>query len=218
VIGPSHFVPLACCAIPDAASAECPLGDIPFDMPVIERLTSVHSSLFRRLDAKTAEVEHSCEMMLSLVKSVFAGKPFTVVPIMVGEIGLEQCAEVAAALRDVVDVVDDRTLVVVSSDFCHWGERFEYQFLPDGEGAIHERIKSMDLEGAAMITTGDPAQFWEYTERTQNTICGKRPIIIMMSLFDNWTVTWPHYSQSSQVTSRDDSSVSYLAGVVRTPE
>lgn len=213
VLGPSHRVSINCCTIADAVKAECPLGDIDFDMDIIAHLTGKHKRLFEKLDTETAEIEHSLEMEFPQIKYIFKSKPFKLVPIMVGHITPEKCAEVARALNE---VCNDRTLIVISSDFSHWGARFGYQYLPEGAGAIHERIEQLDREATHKISTGDPAKFWQYLRDTRNTICGKFPILIAMNMFPNGRYEWPHYSHSSNITAMNDSCVSYMAGVIRT--
>ena len=59
---------------------------------------------------------------------------------MVGALSPEAEAATAAALLPLAR--DPRTLVVVSSDFCHWGSRFQFQSL--GEGASDD-----EQEGAS---------------------------------------------------------------------
>jgi AmmeMemoRadiSam system protein B len=213
VLGPSHSTPIACCTIADAGVAESPLGPIPFDADAAAGLVREHPGLFEALDPRTAEIEHSLEMEFPLLKFAFGAKPFTIVPIMVGSIDPGKCREVAAALRKYADA---RTLFVVSSDFCHWGDRFRYTYLPDVPGAVWQKIERLDRWATEKISTGDPSQFAEYLDQTRNTICGRYPILIMMHLFPGARFEWPHYSQSSRITSTRDSSVSYMAGVLRT--
>jgi AmmeMemoRadiSam system protein B len=214
VIGPSHQVPINCCTIANANTAECPLGNLPFDTAMVDTLINNHPNLFAKLALRQAELEHSLEMEFPILKFIFKEKPFTIVPIMVGSIGAEKSAEVAAALRP---FADQRTLFVISSDFCHWGARFGFTYLPPGTGQVFERIEALDRMATEKISTGNPAQFAAYLEETKNTICGRWAITIAMNLWQGWTASWPRYSQSSNITSTSDSSVSYMAGVIRTP-
>jgi AmmeMemoRadiSam system protein B len=213
VLGPSHRFPLRECAIADATSAESPFGPIPFDVDCAKSLLNQHPALFKKMTLAVAQEEHSMEMEFPLLKFVFGARPFTIVPIMVGDLGVQKASQVAAALRPFTD--DPRTLVVISSDFCHWGSRFGYQYLPPGGGQPWQRIERLDREGAAQIATGNPEKFGAYIQRTGNTICGRNAILIMMYLYPALVAEFPHYSQSSQVTSEWDSSVSYLAGIIR---
>jgi AmmeMemoRadiSam system protein B len=213
VLGPSHRVPIPCCTIADADRAESPYGDIPFDMTMIATLLGSHPGLFSKLDIDTAEIEHSLEMEFPLLKFIFRQKPFTLVPIMIGRISAAKSAEIAAALAP---FVDPRTLLVISSDFCHWGDRFHFTFLPDVPGAVYEKIEALDRSATEKISSGSPEAFEQYLEETGNTICGRRAILIMMRTLQNWTASWPAYSHSSDITSKRDSCVSYMAGVIRT--
>lgn len=55
----------------------------------------------------------------------------------------------------------------------------------------------------------------QYLAITGNTICGERPLLVVSCALAQTgysTFQWPHYSQSSKVTSVADSSVSYAAG------
>ena len=45
-------------------------------------------------------------------------------------------------------IMDHKTLLVISSDFCHWGENFDYFYLRDSldkrENTISNQIKKLD--------------------------------------------------------------------------
>lgn len=78
---------------------------------------------------------------------VFAGRDdVSLVPILVGDMAGGQRAEYAALLAP--HLADPACLFVISSDFCHWGARFGYQYIhPACKGcAIHEAIEHLDRE------------------------------------------------------------------------
>lgn len=212
IMGPSHRIYIKHCTIADAESFETPMGMIPFDKEAAQKLCNDYPTLFKRLDCPTAEKEHSLEMECPLLKYIFKDKLFTVIPIMVGALSESQARETAKALEPLIN--DPKTLLVVSSDFCHWGSDFDYTYLPDVEGTINQRIEALDREGMAKISTCDVNQFAEFIARTGDTICGELPIkMAMMAISSKYTVSWPSYSQSSTVKSKRDTSVSYAAGV-----
>lgn len=214
VLGPSHSMYVSNCTIADATEAECPLGNIPFDVEVCENLLKNHSKLFKKLNVRQAAQEHSLEMEFPLLKFMFKDHPFKIVPIMVGDVSFKGCQDLAKAFEPYSK--DTRTLFVISSDFCHWGARFDYTYLPDGDGQIWERIKSLDKQASEMISTGDPNKFYDYLKKTKNTICGRDPILTMMFMYPGMRAEFPSYSQSSHITKKNDSSVSYFAGIIRT--
>lgn len=64
------------------------------------------------------------------------------------------------------------------------------------------------------IESGNPADFQAYLDQYANTICGKRAISIMMHALGRASAEkvkpkFVYYTQSSQVRSPQDSSVSY---------
>jgi AmmeMemoRadiSam system protein B len=214
VLGPSHRIYVTQCTIANAETFETPLGAIPFDNETANRLISDHPALFKRLDARTAEQEHSLEMECPFLKHIFGSRSFSIIPIMIGSISESDLRGVADALRPIV--ADPHTLLVISSDFCHWGADFDYTYLPAIEGTINAKIEALDREGMEKVATGDVRQFAEFISRTGDTICGEMPIkIAMMAVPAPYTVSWPHYSQSSTVRSPRETSVSYAAGIFR---
>ena len=71
---------------------------------------------------------------------------------MVGEVNEKMINEYAQALLPYFK--DQNTVFLVSSDFCHWGERFEYQY-KEGKGKIWERIQQLDMQGIRHIENQD---------------------------------------------------------------
>jgi MEMO1 family protein len=73
-------------------------------------------------------------------------------------------------------VVDSRTLLIISSDFCHWGDNFDYFYLSEkldtNENIISKQIEKLDRQGIDHITNLNPDGFRQYLEETENTICG----------------------------------------------
>ena len=215
VMGPSHSIPIPCCSIPDAQFAESPYGNIPFDTTTIFKLLQDSPSFFSLLPSHIASQEHSLEMEFPLLKFIFKDRPFSIIPIMIGQVSSSMCAQIASALSSLFE--DKSTLFVVSSDFTHWGRRFGYTYLPHTEEKkeIYELIEQIDMMAAEKIQSGDPLKFASYLSETRATICGKCAILVMMNIFKNYQLTFPAYSKSSNITSKDDSSVSYFAGVLR---
>ena len=109
VIGPSHFVPFAGVALPEAEAFETPLGEIPLDDAAIDCV--------RRIDPivtwdEPHRREHGIEVELPFLQTVLGD--FGLVPLVTGHATADQVAEILDALWD------DDTLVVVSSDLSHF--------------------------------------------------------------------------------------------------
>ena len=69
-------------------------------------------------------------------------RDFTVIPILVGSLSPEKESKYGRIFAKYLS--DPSNLFVVSSDFCHWGQRFRYTYYDDKKGEIHESIKALD--------------------------------------------------------------------------
>lgn len=121
---------------------ETPLYDLNIDTKIISELEA--TGKFQFMDRKTDEDEHSLEMTLPYIAKVmedYKGQ-FTVVPIMVGSLSIESEAMYGEILAPYL--ADPQNLFVISSDFCHWGQRFRYTYYDKSYGPIHKSIENLD--------------------------------------------------------------------------
>jgi len=156
---------------------------------------------------------------LPFIKKVFAdeGKPdVKLVPLMVGEIPKKKYKSYAKALLPLFQ--DERTVFIVSSDFCHWGSNFDYYRLHPGtqDSEIFMSIEKMDREGMGLIESHNMDGFVAYLKETQNTICGRNPIQLLLAIIEeagasNYETSFLAYKQSEQLKSKRGSSVSYAS-------
>jgi AmmeMemoRadiSam system protein B len=213
ILGPSHHAYFQGCSLPFSTSYSTPLGDLPVDSSIIETLRK--SGGFGELSKKVEEKEHSLEMHLPFIRHVFLGKDVKIVPIMVGDVTLDSVTRYGRTLERYLK--DNRTLFVVSSDFCHWGENFEYMPYDRSKGKIFQSIESLDREGMRLIEQHDLPGFKRYLEMTENTICGCNPIMIALATIResslNLRTEFVRYAQSNQVETSDDFSVSYASSL-----
>eukprot|EP01118_Nematostelium_gracile_P005440 TRINITY_DN1721_c0_g1_i2.p1 TRINITY_DN1721_c0_g1~~TRINITY_DN1721_c0_g1_i2.p1 ORF type:complete len:208 (-),score=38.71 TRINITY_DN1721_c0_g1_i2:23-646(-) len=162
------------------------------------------------------EDEHSIEMQLPYIVKMMQGNPFTLVPILVGS--LQNTSESLFGRLLVKYFDDPSNFFVISSDFCHWGKRFDYTYYDSNVGPIFKSIEKLDKDGMDAIETKDPAAFQTYQKKFKNTICGRNPISVLLQIIAhskiNYDLKFVHYAQSSQCTKSSDSSVSYAAAVV----
>ena len=57
---------------------------------------------------------------------------------------------------------DDRTVFVISSDFCHWGKCFNFTSQFEDEPIIHRSIKKLDRMAFDRIETHNFTEFVNY--------------------------------------------------------
>ncbi|KAF8054760.1 memo1 [Scenedesmus sp. PABB004] len=133
--------------------------------------------------------EHSLELHTPYIAKIMAGRPFTLVPIMVGALSTEGCAAPGRAaprgaprLRPTRRVRRRRRVVCA----CHRG--------------------------------GRPPAFTAYLAAYRNTICGRHPIAVLLQMVSasarRFSIEFNCYDQSSKATAPGDSSVSYASAVV----
>lgn len=215
ILGPSHHVYLNGCALTQTAEYETPLYNLIIDQEITKELYK--TGKFEMMNQKVDEDEHSIEMQLSYVAKVMESKRgnFKIVPVMVGSIKSEKekmYGEIFAKYFK-----DPRTLFVISSDFCHWGERFQYTYYNESHGEIWKSIEDLDKQGMDLIEKLDPVNFKNYLNQTENTICGRHPISVLLNIVaccngtQSCDLRFTDYSQSSRCRRKRDSSVSYAS-------
>lgn len=67
---------------------------------------------------------------------------FTIVPILVGSLSPEKESIYGRLFAPYL--ADPQSLFVVSSDFCHWGQRFRYTYYDRSGGPIYRSIQNLD--------------------------------------------------------------------------
>jgi len=218
VLGPSHNEYFEGCGITPFSKFDTPFGEINLDLKTIETLS--HDSNFIKLSQSTCLNEHSIEMELPFLKYIFQNKDFSLLPLMIGETTFQQNKKIGELLYDLYK--DDKTLFVISSDFCHWGLRFGYTYYDKSCGEIWESIEKLDQMALDIISQMNAEMLDKYFEKTKNTICGRNPITIVLSIIQNYqnefndkklSFECAGYSQSERVKNITGSSVSYAAGV-----
>jgi len=203
LLGPSHYAAIEGACVPRAATYLTPLGDVPIDATACRELGRQAGF---RVDDEPFRPEHSLEAEIPfLQRRLHDG--WSLVPVLVGMFDRPSAAaRIAAGLRP---LLVPRTLVVVSSDFTHYGPRFDY--VPF-EKDISRSIESLDMGAVERILDRDPAGFAEYVARTGATICGRNPISVLLHLLpDGPRGRLAAYDTSGRITGEWDHSVSYAS-------
>lgn len=217
VLAPSHAYSFEGLSIPAVQGFAIPLGLIPTEGSVIGKLNYSAQISIRALNYskrnqfKMHETEHSIENILPFLLERLG--PFYLLPIMVGSLretnGHLSPGRIEAAADSIREVMDDKTLLVVSTDFTHFGNDFSYR--PFSED-IQNKIEALDREAFRLVLSRDFDGFIKYLEQTKNPICGDAALLILMKLLP------PQargevlaYTQSQMKTKRPERSVSYAA-------
>lgn len=213
ILGPSHKIYLDSIALSGCTRYDTPLGTLELDLETINMLSKTNQ--FSTMNLKVDENEHSIELHLPYIKKIFKDKSIKIVPMMVGCLSSHQLDTFGQILAPFLD--DSANLFIISSDFCHWGKRFSYMY-KDPSGPIHESIERLDRRGMELIEKLDLKEFERYLQETQNTICGRYPIQLLLCCIKHldprgrtFDLKFNHYSQSEKVKAIHQSSVSYAS-------
>ena len=205
VLAPSHRAAFHGASIGEYTGYRTPLGVVPVDRDACDELLG-HPLFGTERRAHTEE--HSIEIQLPFLQTVL--DDFTLIPVLLGSVADNEIPKLAAAIRP---FWDKQTLIVVSSDFTHYGARFGYTpFRVSTVKDLKQQLSTINMEAARLICDGDTSGFSSYMSRTGDTICGHIPIMILLSLLsDDYRGRVLHYSTSLDVMPATDSSVSYLS-------
>jgi MEMO1 family protein len=204
VIGPSHHVSMVNeASIPAVKCVKTPLGCIELDRVFIDKLDS---ALFVSRPAAHAE-EHSVQIELPFLQEALG--TFKLVPIVVGQLDEESCRAIG---HELLKHMDKETLVVISSDFTHYGAAFDY--VPFKKN-IAENLDKLDVGAFKKIQTKDLSGFLEYIEEKDATICGRSSIGVLLGMLpENSQVRMLKYDTSGHITGDWSRCVSYMSILV----
>lgn len=188
IISPSHFTSgkrFRGVSVLKVKNFKTPLGDVPVDQEACNQLLNSApettpqnsprkaSSLFDSFEG-AYQNEHSMETQLPFLQMALG--TFKLVPIMVGILIDNDYDSVANAIRP---LMDDKTLVVVSSDFTHFGEGYGYvPFKKD----VEKNIRALDYGAIDKILSRDFDGLKQYRKETGINACGFYPILLMTKL------------------------------------
>ena len=171
VLAPSHRAWIENQLVaPEAEAVSTPLGTIAIDCDWLDRLALL-APVARNDNVHRGE--HAAQIAYPLLQLAL-GDGFQLVPLVMGAFGADQMAMCARALARLMDA---HTLLVISSDFTHYGDDFSYApYGTDGGARVRDQVASVDNAAFGFIVQGDADGFAETVRQTGATICGHVPI------------------------------------------
>jgi AmmeMemoRadiSam system protein B/AmmeMemoRadiSam system protein A len=210
VMGPSHYKAFRGISVPTYAAYRTPLGLVDVDRESCASLRAAHPVF--TFNPASHEQEHSVEVELPFLQMQLTG--FQLIPLVYGQLTRSEIDDAAAVLAD---YWDESTLLVVSSDFTHYGERFGHMPFPVEEAGL--RLAQQDRGAIDLICGQDREAFLDYIDDTGATICGRLPIAVMLAMMEHrgetWKVDLEKYTNSGEMLGDYSSSVSYAALTVQ---
>jgi len=220
ILGPSHYEYFEGIGLTSFEKFETPFGDVDVDTETVDKLLKSSGNFFSF--PKSSDVkEHSIEMEMPFLKYIFDKNKLKIVPMVVGDGNLSKNIKLGKYLYDLFE--DKKTLFVISSDFCHWGYDFDFTYYNKKFKTVNESTADLDKQALEIIGEINSKKFDEYMRRTNNTICGSNPIMICLSLIEEYkkkhqdkkvSFETAGYGQSGKIKNiKYDTAVSYAAGV-----
>ncbi len=203
VLGPAHRGRFHGLSIAAVDHYETPLGRMSLDL---EAVNALRKSTLVSADPRAHRHEHGIEMQLPLLQRALQ-PGWRLVPVLVGDMHDGDYARAADLLRP---LLGSDTLVVASSDFTHYGPRYDYAPFPH-DADTPARIKALDRGALERILARDAVGLLDYQAETGITICGYRPIVLLLHLLGE--DTQGHLltqTSSGELTGDYRNSVSYL--------
>ena len=230
LLGPSHNIPDRGILLTPVEYIQTPFGDLEVDLQFMRKLGKIDG--FRYITKEQDEEEHSLEMQFPIIKYLWDvghgapnkythQKPKTsihpipkIIPLLVGNIDDKKREQYFGGILSALSK-DQTTLIIVSSDFCHFGYRFNYQVYDKSEEAW-ETIMKRDAHAMELISAHDAKGFRAFLDETGDTICGKYPILLMLQMLNSankydFETKFVKYDMSNKPKNAGGSSVSYAA-------
>lgn len=210
LLGPSHYVAFRGGALPIDTVFATPLGDLQVDQEVVNELS--HFPYFKQMPDVHAQ-EHSLELQLPMIRKVFG--EVKIVPITIGNLTDE--SDIRLMGRMLRRYIRKGDLVIVSSDFTHYGPRYDFQPFKDN---IPQNIRRLDEDAFKCLAQPDLNAFMDFHEKTHDTICGFYPCSVLLSILPSGTRAslLSYHTSRELMDDPDNNSVSYMAIVFSCPD
>ncbi len=196
IISPSHREYFAGTSVFDGDAYETPLGSIPVNKNMVEKITAGSETIFKGSEGHGEE--HAVEVQLPFLQRIL--EDFSIVPIVMGDQGkfyVDQLAEKIAS------AADEKTIIIASSDMSHY---YSKSIADELDSVVERRIENFDYEGLLN----------DLTDRRCEA-CGGGPIVAAMkaaALMNKNKSLVLNRSDSGDTSGDNNEVVGYLSAVI----
>jgi AmmeMemoRadiSam system protein B/AmmeMemoRadiSam system protein A len=209
LLGVSHSSGFRGAAVSTFDYNATPLGNIPVDTAITKALAE---EKFFKVSNRIMQYEHSLENQLPFLQKALKNKKFKIVPILFSHLDKKDFKYMADIIKK---YIDEKTLVVASTDINHYGSNFGYTPLRK-ERNLKSALTRLDMGIIEPIAQLDFDGYYEYKRKTGITICGFPPVGVLIKIFtDNkHTGMLMDYCKSGDRNNDYSHSVSYASVVI----
>lgn len=204
LLAPNHRIALDRIALSGAAAFATPLGAVEVDQETVMQLAENESFT---IDDRAHAQEHAIEIQLPLIQRTWQQAVPRIVPMLVPHLAPEVARNAAAALAQ-LDAPD--TLILISTDFTHYGD--SYGYVPFTEN-LPASLEELDSGAILKILAGDAEGLREYGRATGITMCGLEAVALALDqgLPPGYEGALVDYSRSGDKDKDYSLSVSYAS-------
>ena len=193
LVGPSHRgIPLAGAALSSREFWETPLGRVPVNREMTDRLLAANTNI--KLSDLAHRQEHSLETQLPFLQTVL--KDFSIVPIVLSDFGRHNTLPLGEAIAS---VADEKTFIIASTDLSHYPVAASAS---EVDHIILDAIATFDVD---KVYATDAAQLARGIENLHCTCCGLGAVVAVMhaaKLLGATEAKVLHYANSADVDPR----------------
>ncbi|MEO0254155.1 MAG: AmmeMemoRadiSam system protein B [candidate division WOR-3 bacterium] len=164
ILGVSHHYSFNYASLDENERWQTPLGEVEIDLDFEKRLKNYDVFKFNSIYHSN---EHSLEVQVPFLQYKFKDK-FKLVPILIGTFKRETLDIIAEVLKK---EIDDKTLVIASSDFYH--------------GYSYRDCKNVNIHSKEILERGDPQEFFNGIMEEKIMACGASAIYVLLKIFRN---------------------------------
>lgn len=176
ILAPSHTKFINGIALPNFDIYQTILGNIKINK---EKLTKLKKNNSFKTDEEIFSKEHAIEIQLPFLQKTIVN--FKIIPLIIGQIDKKNYTSISNTIKN---IIDENTLVVISSDFIHYGKNYNYTPFKRN---ILDFIRFIDSAALEAIGKQSYKMFNEVLQNTGATICGQNAIKILLKLLEDKT-------------------------------
>ena len=211
ILAPSHHMAMQhTFSVEPAEDVNTPFGPVKFSKKLHDRLSALPGSKFV---AAAHPVEHAIDIQLPLIKYFLPD--CEVGAMLVGQWNFSEEADLALFTKFAEAfraVLDDKTLVILSTDFTHYGDNYGYVPFTDD---VENNLNKLDRDLFQCFAKNDNRAWAEILDKTKATVCGASCMhLLLAALPENAEFQKLEYTSSGQILNSWTNSVGYTTGLI----
>lgn len=196
LLSPSHREYFPGISVYNGEAYKTPIGEVPINIELRKKLISEDKIIFEGQQGHRSE--HAVEVQLPFLQMTL--KDFTILPLVIGD----QRTNFIYRLAEILDsIIDDQTLIVVSTDLSHFHSKTEADQL---DSVVEGRIRNFDFENLQ-----------KDFESKKCEACGGGGIVSLLKLASMRNISSIkilNRSDSGDITGDESEVVGYLSAVL----